>query len=166
MSAVAGVTADERIWDILAGVMDPEIPVVSLVDLGIIREVSVSGNRVRVKVTPTYVGCPATEVISRDVETALRSHGFDVEIRRVLSPARTTDWISDAGKRKLAAFGIAPPRRLARSASRWFDEERPVACPRCASLDTDQISEFGSTPCKALHRCGQCLEPFDYFKCL
>ena len=145
--------ATARIWSLLDGVADPEIPVVSVVDLGIVREVRPD----RVVITPTYTGCPASEVIARDIRAALDSAGFrHVALETVLSPPWTTDWISAAGKAKLSAYGIAPP--LARG-------ERAVACPQCGSADTEEISRFGSTPCKALWRCRACAEPFDLFKC-
>ena len=147
----SGETA--RLWSLLEGVADPEIPVVSVVDLGIVREVRPD----RVVITPTYTGCPASEVIARDIRSALDSAGFrQVALETILSPPWTTDWISAAGKAKLTAYGIAPP--LARG-------ERTVRCPQCGSADTEEISRFGSTPCKALWRCRACAEPFDLFKC-
>jgi ring-1,2-phenylacetyl-CoA epoxidase subunit PaaD len=138
------------IWAVLGEVMDPEIPVISVVDLGIVREVRPD----RVLITPTYTGCPATQVIERDIRAALDSAGLrDVAIETTLSPPWTTDWISEAGKAKLKAYGIAPPTRQA------------VACPQCGSTATEEVSRFGSTPCKAQWRCRDCLEPFDLFKC-
>jgi ring-1,2-phenylacetyl-CoA epoxidase subunit PaaD len=149
----------------LGQVADPEIPVLSITDLGIVREVEV-GERVTVALSPTYSGCPATEVIEQSVLDALRDHGVeDVEIKRVLSPPWTTDWISDEGRDKLRRYGIAPPeegvgkRALLRG-------ERRVACPRCGAIATELVSEFGSTACKASYRCSECLEPFEYFKCI
>ena len=140
----------ERIRTVLNGVADPEIPVVSVVELGIVRSVEPD----RVVVTPTYTGCPATQVIERDIRDALDSAGYrDVRIETALAPAWTTDWITPEGRRKLNAYGIAPPTRGA------------VACPQCGSADTEEISRFGSTPCKALWRCRACAEPFDLFKC-
>jgi ring-1,2-phenylacetyl-CoA epoxidase subunit PaaD len=148
--------ANERIseiWSVLESVSDPEIPVVSIVDLGIVREVH--GDKV--VLTPTYTGCPATLVIQTDVRIALDKAGFgDVAIETVLSPPWTTDWISAAGREKLHAYGIAPPTPPG---------ERAVTCPQCGSSDTEEISRFGSTPCKALWRCRSCAEPFDLFKC-
>jgi ring-1,2-phenylacetyl-CoA epoxidase subunit PaaD len=135
---------------VLESVMDPEIPVISVVDLGIVRDVRPD----RVTITPTYTGCPATQVIERDIRAALDAAGFrDVAIETVLSPPWTTDWISEAGRAKLQAYGIAPPTRQA------------VACPQCGSTRTEEVSRFGSTPCKAQWRCRDCLEPFDLFKC-
>ncbi len=151
----AGGRQAEAIWAVLETVPDPEIPVVSVVDLGIVREVDAQSGRV--VLTPTYTGCPATLVIENMVRGALDEAGFaDVRIETTLSPPWTTDWISDVGKRKLRNYGIAPPRARG---------ERSVECPQCGSADTQEISRFGSTPCKALWRCCSCAEPFDLFKC-
>ncbi len=142
-----------RLWDVLAHVPDPEIPVVSIVDLGIVRDVSPA----RVVLTPTYTGCPATAAIEAMVRLALDQADFaDVEIETTLAPAWTTDWISEAGRAKLKAYGIAPPVPAG---------SRVVECPRCGSRDTEEVSRFGSTPCKAQWRCRACAEPFDHFKC-
>ncbi|MEM9580720.1 MAG: 1,2-phenylacetyl-CoA epoxidase subunit PaaD [Pseudomonadota bacterium] len=149
-------TVDD-VWAWLDKVPDPEIPVISVVDLGIVRGVAYEGDLLVVSVTPTYSGCPATSVISFDIEKALRARGLEkIEIRRQLSPAWTTDWLSDKGRAKLVDYGIAPPQPAG----------GPQACPRCASNDVERISQFGSTPCKAQWRCKACLEPFDYFKCI
>lgn len=146
----------EQVLAWLSKVPDPEIPVLTITDLGIVRDVDCSDG-VTVSLTPTYSGCPATEVIEASVVAALADHGVsDVRIKRVLSPAWTTDWISEAGRQKLRVYGIAPPER----------RDRPIACPRCNSSHTEIISEFGSTACKASYRCVDCLEPFEYFKCL
>lgn len=146
----------EQVYEWLADVPDPEIPVLSILDLGIVRDVSVNGG-VTVSLTPTYSGCPATEVIESSVLAALAKKGIEsVVIKRVLSPPWTTDWISDAGREKLREYGIAPPVQANQS----------VACPQCESSHTERVSEFGSTPCKAAWRCRDCLEPFEYFKCL
>jgi ring-1,2-phenylacetyl-CoA epoxidase subunit PaaD len=137
----------------------------SITDLGIVREVEV-GERVTVSLSPTYSGCPATEVIEQSVLDALRDHGVeDVEIRRVLSPPWTTDWISDEGRDKLRRYGIAPPEQGAGKRA-LLGAERQVACPRCGATATELVSEFGSTACKASYRCSECLEPFEYFKCI
>jgi ring-1,2-phenylacetyl-CoA epoxidase subunit PaaD len=155
-----------RIRDILTNVPDPEIPVLSVVDLGIVRDVRVNDGRVEVDVTPTYSGCPATDVISNDIETALANGGYaNARVNRVLSPPWTTDLISEAGRGKLKAYGIAPPVG-GRSVTALFGEAPEVPCPRCESKDTELVSPFGSTPCKAHYKCRACAEPFDYFKCL
>jgi ring-1,2-phenylacetyl-CoA epoxidase subunit PaaD len=150
--------AIERAWQVLAQVEDPEIPVLSIVDLGVVRYVNLSAdNELCVGLTPTYSGCPATLRIRTDAVAALRSAGFDrVRTAEVLSPAWSTDWLSDDGKRKLHEYGIAPPSR----------QQAVPACPRCGSAATELVSEFGSTPCKSLHRCTLCREPFDSFKCI
>ncbi|MDQ1706471.1 MAG: ring,2-phenylacetyl-CoA epoxidase subunit PaaD [Frankiaceae bacterium] len=151
------------VWDLLATVPDPEIPALSVVDLGIVREVEeLDGNRVRVTLTPTYSGCPATEVIARDVRTALENRYAEVEVRTRLSPAWTTDWMSDEAKGKLLGFGIAPPS--GRVTLPLLDVGAPTACPHCGSGSVEELAGFGSTPCKALWRCRTCREPFDYFK--
>lgn len=143
----------DAIWDVLSQVPDPEVPAVSIVDLGIVREVAED----RVALTPTYTGCPATQVIETMVRAALDKAGFEgVRIETVLSPPWTTDWITDEGRAKLKAYGIAPPVPAG---------TRAVPCPQCGSSDTEEVSRFGSTPCKALWRCRACLEPFDHFKC-
>ena len=167
----AGAGQDDRIaaaWLALSAVEDPEIPALSLVDLGIIRFVETQADGVlKVGLSPTYTGCPATEVIRQLVEEALAAAPVgEFAVTAVLSPAWTSDWITPEGRRKLAAYGIVPPVETASSAWPMSRETRPIACPRCSSLDTECISQFGSTPCKALHRCRQCLEPFEYFKCI
>ncbi len=160
-----------QVWKWLDDVPDPEIPAVSVVDLGIVRDVAwVDGDGaaiLRVTVTPTYSGCPATRVIERDIERALHERGVErVELEVRVAPPWTTDWLSHAGRDKLRAYGIAPPER---GASRVLDitgfVEPRVACPRCESGDVELTSRFGSTPCKALYRCNTCREPFDHFKC-
>lgn len=155
-----------RARSVAASVPDPEIPVVTLEDLGILRGVEADGSTFVVKLTPTYSGCPAVLAIELAVETALREAGFaDIRIQRVLAPAWSTDEISEAGREKLRAYGIAPPQRASGKGAILFGDET-VACPRCGSLATTRISQFGSTACKALWRCESCREPFDYFKCL
>jgi ring-1,2-phenylacetyl-CoA epoxidase subunit PaaD len=146
----------------LSQVPDPEIPCVSVVDLGIVREVREGAPPVLV-ITPTYTGCPATIAIASAIRVALDRAGLaDMRIETALSPAWTTDWISDAGREKLRAYGIAPPPQ---GAARHSLREEPAQCPRCGSASTEEISRFGSTPCKSLHRCLDCREPFDRFKC-
>jgi ring-1,2-phenylacetyl-CoA epoxidase subunit PaaD len=156
-----------RAWTALASVEDPEIPALSIVDLGLIRFVTRHpGGTLEVGLSPTYVGCPATEVIRRSVEHALSYAGVGTfAVINVLSPAWTSDWITPEGRRKLETYGIVPPEQSA-SMRDLLRKARPVGCPRCHSTDTECISEFGSTPCKALHRCRACLEPFEYFKCI
>lgn len=147
----------EQVWDWLSAVPDPEIPVISLTDLGIIRDVAWADDTLVVTVTPTYSGCPATSIINLDIETALRGHGIEkIELKRQLSPAWTTDWLSEEGRAKLEEFGIAPPQPAG----------GPDHCPHCGSENVEKVSQFGSTPCKATWRCKDCLEPFDYFKCI
>lgn len=169
MSTPVAAAAEEaeHVLELLAAVPDTEIPVLSVVDLGVIRHVRRGGDgRLRVGLTPTYSGCPATEVIRAAVRSTLDRHGYaDAEIEEVLSPPWSSDWLSAAGREKLRQFGIAPPV-VAVSSPRRLWQATPVACPRCASADTERISEFGSTPCKAHYRCRDCDEPFDYFKCL
>jgi ring-1,2-phenylacetyl-CoA epoxidase subunit PaaD len=147
-------------------VCDPEIPVLTIADLGVLRSVeSAADGGIEVTITPTYSGCPAMDVIGFEVKAALMKAGIDnARIRQVLSPAWTTDWMSDAGKAKLRAYGIAPP--ATRASRRALFGEESVACPHCGSQATEKISEFGSTACKALWRCTACREPFDYFKCI
>ncbi len=147
----------EEVWIWLADVPDPEIPAISIVDLGIIRNIKWVNDILQVTVTPTYSGCPATSVIAADIESALRAKGLEkFEIKQQISPAWTTDWMSAAGRAKLEAYGIAPPE----------PKGTPKHCPLCKSEEVEKISQFGSTPCKAQWRCQTCLEPFDYFKCI
>ena len=158
-------------WDVLATVLDPEVPAVSVCDLGIVREVRVHGDGLEIVLTPTYSGCPATEAIEADVLAALAAAGLGparVTLQR--APAWTTDWISAEGRRKLTAYGIAPPAHLEPGAAvpiRFFGGRSGaarLACPRCGSLQTERLSAFGSTACKALYRCMACREPFEHFK--
>ena len=156
----------QRAWSAAASVPDPEIPVLTVEDLGILREVQAfPDGRVIAKVSPTYTGCPAVLAIEMAIEAALRDAGFDPTIERVISPAWTTDWITAEGRDKLEAYGIAPPVTGSSSKLSLFGDVE-VACPRCKSTSTEKISEFGSTPCKAHYRCLACAEPFDYFKCI
>lgn len=171
MSAVIkpeGAAAREQaVWALLAEVADPEIPVLSIVDLGIVRHVRFEADgRLHVGITPTYSGCPATEVIRTAVRTALDAAGYaDAALEEVLSPPWTSEWLTSAAHAKLKAFGIAPPQEPVAS-PRHLWHAPLVTCPRCGSRATERVSEFGSTPCKAHYRCGACREPFDYFKCL
>ena len=153
-----------RAWDIAAQVVDPEIPVLTIADLGVLRDVAIKDGCVEIAITPTYSGCPAMNMISLEIELALERGGIrNPKVRTVLSPAWTTDWMSDDGRQKLRDYGIAPPQ--AGSGRRALFGEQQVACPQCGSDDTEVLSEFGSTSCKALWRCKSCREPFDYFKC-
>ena len=158
---------EQQVTQLLAQVPDPEIPVLSIIDLGIVRAVREEADgRVRVAITPTYSGCPATEVIRRLVRAALDAGGYaDAILEEVLSPPWTSDWLTPAGREKLRAFGIAPPQASVAS-PRQLTGPAAVSCPRCGSRDTLRVSEFGSTPCKAHYRCRACGEPFDYFKCI
>jgi ring-1,2-phenylacetyl-CoA epoxidase subunit PaaD len=154
----------QRAWDIAAQVVDPEIPVLTIADLGVLRDVAVIDGHVEVAITPTYSGCPAMNMITLEIELALERAGIrHSKVRTVLSPAWTTDWMSGDGRRKLKEYGIAPPQ--AGSRRRALFGELTVTCPQCGSDDTEVLSEFGSTSCKALWRCKSCREPFDYFKC-
>ena len=157
----------KTVLDWLEEVPDPEIPVISLVDLGIIRDVGTESGKLVVTVTPTYSGCPATSIINFEIGKALSEHGVaDFEIRRQLSPAWRTEWISQKGRAALKEYGIAPPIEGTAACGTGTPKALAVACPRCGSQATEMISRFGSTPCKANWRCKTCLEPFDYFKCI
>lgn len=146
-----------EVWQWLEAVPDPEIPVISVVDLGIVRDVAWADETLEVTVTPTYSGCPATRMISRDIEEALSGHGINaVKVKTQIAPAWTTDWLSKKGRAALSEYGIAPPSPTG----------GPEVCPQCGGSDLVRVSQFGSTPCKALWRCQSCLEPFDYFKCI
>jgi ring-1,2-phenylacetyl-CoA epoxidase subunit PaaD len=156
---------EKQVWSWLEEVPDPEIPVVSIVDLGIIRRVSVNENGVEIEVSPTYSGCPATEVIETSILERVRNGGVEsVVLKRVLSPPWTTDWISKSGREKLREYGIAPP--VGSATMRELKGKPAVCCPRCGTSKTTVIAEFGSTACKASCKCDECLEPFEYFKCI
>jgi ring-1,2-phenylacetyl-CoA epoxidase subunit PaaD len=163
-----------QVWDWLGQIADPEIPVISIVDLGIVRDVAWQGDECVVTITPTYSGCPAMQVIAASVTDALRGHGLPhVRLVNQLSPAWTTDWMSDAGKAALKGYGIAPPAQQVIDISGLHAGVKrggllpklTVTCPNCGSAHTELTSQFGSTPCKALYKCLDCREPFDYFKC-
>jgi ring-1,2-phenylacetyl-CoA epoxidase subunit PaaD len=152
---IAEHISTKTIWELLKEVPDPELPVLSIVDLGIVREVRISNNELEVILTPTYSGCPAMEMIRLDIRLKLSEHGLkNIKITEILSPAWTTDWITDEAKQKLKEYGIAPP-----------DKQNEIHCPMCNSVNVKMISQFGSTACKALYQCNDCKEPFDYFKC-
>jgi len=156
--------SEKKIWKILENVFDPEIPVLSVLDLGIVRNVNVHHDEVEVIITPTYSGCPAMDFIGMNIRKALAENGYEnIKITQHLSPAWTTDWMTNEGKEKLKAYGIAPP--VAKTFDKNYLENQIVECPHCQSKNTKLISEFGSTACKALYKCNDCGEPFDYFKC-
>ena len=156
--------SSKKVWQILEQITDPEIPVISIVDLGIVRDVHVDENTVEVFITPTYSGCPAMDVISMNIRMELLQNGFtNVKITQQLSPAWTTDWMTEEGKEKLKVYGIAPP--VGKAIDQKYLEKLKVECPQCHSKNTKLLSQFGSTACKALYQCQDCKEPFDYFKC-
>lgn len=162
-------TPRQKAWDIAATVVDPEIPVLSIADLGILRDVEVTDNKVKITITPTYSGCPAMDAIRDDLKTAFTKEGYqDVEVDLVLAPAWTTDWMTEQGKQKLQEYGIAPPTGKSHAARHAGPIRLTMAvkCPQCASLNTKELTRFGSTSCKALYVCQDCKEPFDYFKVL
>ncbi len=164
MTTEATDTLADRAWEAAAAVPDPEVPCVTVADLGILRWVRMEGDVAVAGVTPTYSGCPAVLAIELAIEAALRSAGFEARIERLMSPAWTTDWITPEGREKLRAYGIAPP--VAGQGKGALFAAPEVACPRCGAADTERLSEFGSTACKAHYRCRACGEPFDYFKCI
>jgi ring-1,2-phenylacetyl-CoA epoxidase subunit PaaD len=170
MGTIENISVKE-IWSILEEVCDPEVPVLSVIDLGIIRDVKLMRTNdeegIEVVITPTYSGCPAMDVIRMNIRMVLLEHGYkNVQITTVLSPAWTTDWMTEAGKHQLKAYGIAPPNPKQQVCNtRLFAEDEAVPCPLCNSYNTRRISEFGSTACKSLFQCNDCQEPFDYFKC-
>lgn len=158
--------SEQDIWRILEDVKDPEVPVLSVVDLGIVRKVSTQDDHIDITITPTYSGCPAMDVISMDIRLKLMEKGFrNVRVRQSLSPAWTTDWMSEEGKQKLKAFGIAPPNPRQQFCNTEMFAEEAVQCPHCGSYHTRLVSQFGSTACKAMYQCSDCKEAFDYFKC-
>lgn len=155
----------EQIWEMLEDVKDPEVPVLTVVDLGVVRHVEKKENHWLITITPTYSGCPAMQVIENDIIKRLNQEGLSCKVKTVLSPAWTTDWLSTSGKKKLKEYGIAPPQDEV-DKSVLFGEPTIVPCPLCDSKNTKMVSQFGSTACKAHYKCLDCLEPFDYFKCL
>ena len=157
---------EKEIWQILEEVKDPEIPVLSVLDMGIVRSVKADEDQINVVITPTYSGCPAMDVIAMDIRLKLMEKGYrHVFVQQQLSPAWTTDWMTEEGKQKLKAFGIAPPDQKPQFCATEMFREVVVQCPRCNSYHTELISQFGSTACKAIYRCLSCKEAFDYFKC-
>ena len=159
------ITAKD-IWAMLEDVTDPEVPVLTVVDLGVVREVNQLGkDHWKIIITPTYTGCPAMQVIEEDIKERLEKENLKIEVELVLSPAWTTDWLSQAGRKKLEEYGITPPQAEG-DKSVLFGKKPVIPCPRCKSTNTRLVSQFGSTPCKAHYQCNDCQEPFDYFKCL
>ena len=160
------MVSEKTIWQYMEEVFDPEVPVLTIVDLGVVRDVELIGEKCKITITPTYSGCPAMKTIEDDIIILLKEKGIsDVEVDLVLSPAWTTDWLSENGRRKLKEYGIAPPENEV-DKSVLFAEPTIVPCPKCDSKDTRLVSQFGSTACKAHYQCNTCLEPYDYFKCL
>ena len=160
------ISIEEKIWHLLEEVKDPEVPVLSIIDLGIVRAVKVDNDTITIIITPTYSGCPAMDVISMDIRLKLIEKGYrKISIQQQLSPAWTTDWMTEEGKKKLQAFGIAPPNPKQQFCTSDMFREEAVECPRCHSYHTELISQFSSTACKAMYRCLDCKEAFDYFKC-
>jgi ring-1,2-phenylacetyl-CoA epoxidase subunit PaaD len=157
----------KKLYQLLEEVYDPEVPVLSVIDLGIVRDIQVEGDECVITITPTYSGCPAMDMISMSIKMTLLSHGYkNVKIMQTLSPAWTTDWMTEEGKRKLKEYGIAPPNVKQQVCHQeLFASDEAVQCPHCNSYHTHRISEFGSTACKSLFQCDDCKEPFDYFKC-
>ena len=164
VSAAVNSLDEARVWRALGEVSDPELPFLSVIDLGIVRSVDIAAGRV--VLTPTYSGCPATEVIGLAVANALADHGFDLKVETRLSPAWTTDWITAEGRCKLLEHGIAPPPKSSGNKRALFADTPALGCPKCGSERTELVSAFGATACKALHRCLSCAEPFEAFKCL
>ncbi len=157
---------NRRLTSILGQVYDPEIPVLSILDMGVIRFADIIKGVVHIQMTPTYSGCPAMDVIGDDIKKALKKEGFVAEIELTLSPAWTTDWITEKGRKALRDYGIAPPLEVAADKSVLLEDKRLVKCTNCNSMNTKLVSQFGSTACKAQFQCEDCKEPFDYFKCL
>ncbi|HZH65506.1 MAG TPA: 1,2-phenylacetyl-CoA epoxidase subunit PaaD [Flavisolibacter sp.] len=163
---VKPVVVEQDIWQLLQEVKDPEVPVLSIIDLGIVREITIEDEKIIITITPTYSGCPAMDVISMDIRLKLIEKGYrPVTIKQQLSPAWTTDWMSEEGKTKLKAFGITAPNPRQQFCSSEMFREEAIECPHCNSYHTELISQFGSTACKAMYRCLECKEAFDYFKC-
>jgi len=154
------------IEELLREVTDPEIPVLSIMDMGVVRDIELDGKALLVKITPTYSGCPAMDTIATDIKLKMDAAGFDTTVKLVLSPAWTTDWITERGRKELEKYGIAAPLDESSDKLALIDGKRIVKCTNCGSTNTKLVSQFGSTACKALFQCDDCLEPFDYFKCL
>jgi len=162
----AQLPIDTALFEILETVSDPEIPVLSIVEMGVVRSAKVINGIVEVEITPTYSGCPAMDVIGDDIKSAFKAKGLEAKVDLILSPAWTTDWITEKGRIALEKYGIASPLDTVADKEALLGNKRVVKCPQCGSLNTKLVSQFGSTACKALFQCEDCLEPFDYFKCL
>ncbi len=157
----------EEILKLISEIPDPEIPVITIAELGVIRDVIIDGENVEIKITPTYSGCPAMQQMEDDIKAVLKQNGIsNLKVTTVYSPAWTTDWIPEEAKEKLRKYGIAPPEKTTEDKSWLTGKSKIILCPRCKSQNTKLISQFGSTACKALYQCQDCLEPFDYFKCI
>ena len=157
---------DQKLLEILKTVSDPEIPVLSIIDMGVVRSAKIVNEIVEVQITPTYSGCPAMDEIADDIKLAFKQNGYNAKIELILSPAWTTDWITAEGRLALEKYGIASPLSADADKEALLGNKKLVKCPQCGSLNTKLVSQFGSTACKALFQCDDCLEPFDYFKCL
>lgn len=157
---------DQQLCEILESVSDPEIPVLSIMEMGVVRSAVMENGIVEVEITPTYSGCPAMDVIADDIKTAFKEKGFKSNVKLILSPAWTTDWITLKGRTALEKYGIAAPLSAEADKEALLGNQKVVKCPQCGSLNTKLVSQFGSTACKAFFQCEDCLEPFDYFKCL
>ena len=157
---------DQKLFEILEKVSDPEIPVLSIMEMGVVRSAKIVKGIVEIEITPTYSGCPAMDVISDDIKSAFKQKGYEAKVDLILSPAWTTDWITPKGRAALEHYGIASPLSAEADAAALLGNKKVVKCPQCGSMNTKLVSQFGSTACKALFQCEDCLEPFDYFKCL
>ena len=157
---------DQQLFEILETLFDPEIPVLSIMEMGVVRSAKIVNGIVEVEITPTYSGCPAMDVISDDIKSAFKQKGYETKVDLILSPAWTTDWITPKGRAALEKYGIASPLSAEADKEALLGNKKVVKCPQCGSLNTKLVSQFGSTACKALFQCEDCLEPFDYFKCL
>ena len=157
---------DQKLFEILETVSDPEIPVLSIMEMGVVRSAVIVNGIVEVEITPTYSGCPAMDVIADDIKSAFKEKGYSTNVKLILSPAWTTDWITPKGRTALEKYGIASPLTAEADKEALLGNKKVVKCPQCGSFNTKLVSQFGSTACKALFQCEDCLEPFDYFKCL
>ena len=167
MRMVTSETGKKHLWKVLEKVMDPEIPVLTLIDLGVIRQVEFRDEIPVITITPTYTGCPAMKEMEEDIVSSLNEEGYpEIVVETVLSPAWTTDWLTVKGKKSLQDYGIAPPEQTTSDKGALLGHPKEVTCPQCRSRKTKMLSQFGSTPCKALYKCEDCKEPFDYFKCI